>query len=88
MTRTSLPDLGGRRLGVDSVNLTMPYIFLKEENQGNEDMVKIGDCQNRKNNLSKLTGNMSSAISDPALSLMPPTHQRCKGFLKTCDNII
>lgn len=44
MTRTSLPDHGGRRLGLDSVNLSMPYIFLKEENQGKEDLVKIGDC--------------------------------------------
>jgi hypothetical protein len=40
----------------------MPYIFLKEENQGNEDLVKIGDCQNRKNNLSKLTGNRAGSI--------------------------
>jgi hypothetical protein len=45
----------------------MPYIFLKEENQGNEDLVKIGDCQNRKNNLSKFSGNMSRVKNGPAL---------------------
>ena len=60
MTRTSLPDLGGRRIGLGRRQFEYAiYIFLKEENQGKEDLVKIGDCQNRKNNLSKLTGNMS-----------------------------
>jgi hypothetical protein len=64
----------------------MPYIFLKEENQGNEDLVKIGDCQNRKNNLSKLTRNVSRVNYGPAIFVI--THQRCRELLESCDTNI
>jgi len=52
----------------------MPYIFLREENQGNEDLAKIGDCQNKKNNIANLTWNMSRVNYGPFLIALKVWH--------------